>query len=242
MIDGTPMKELNLSSLRQVMGYVGQEPVLFNTSIKENMLFAKPDATDEEIESALKAANAWDFIEDKMGSQGIKAQVGGAGASLSGGQKQRIAIARAFLKKPKILLLDEATSALDKRNEKLVQEAIDNYRQRSGNITIIIIAHRLSTIIDADKICVINKGVLEEIGTHETLLAEYPAGTYAGFCKKQENAEARGENNTSPSRINEYSPSKMKEKDGSVSALQMKEKIDANDKVREEEITKFMEE
>jgi len=125
------MKELNLSSLRQVMGYVGQEPVLFNTSIKENMLFAKPDATDEEIESALKAANAWDFIEDKMGSQGIKAQVGGAGASLSGGQKQRIAIARAFLKKPKILLLDEATSALDKRNEKLVQEAIDNYRQRS---------------------------------------------------------------------------------------------------------------
>ena len=103
---------------------------------------------------------------------------------MSGGQKQRIAIARAFLKKPKILLLDEATSALDKRNEKLVQEAIDNYRQRSGNITIIIIAHRLSTIIDADKICVINKGVLEEMGTHETLLAEYPAGTYAGFCKK----------------------------------------------------------
>lgn len=92
------------------------------------MLFAKPDASDADIEVALRAANAWDFIEDKMGTEGINAQVGGAGASLSGGQKQRIAIARAFLKKPKILLLDEATSALDKRNERLVQDAIDKYR------------------------------------------------------------------------------------------------------------------
>ena len=154
------------------------------------MLFAKPDASDEEIEQALKNANAWDFIEDKMGSQGINGQVGGGGSSLSGGQKQRIAIARAFLKKPKILLLDEATSALDKRNEKLVQEAIDNYRRSAGNITIVVIAHRLSTIIDADKICVIEKGVLKEMGKHQEILDQYPDGIYAGFCKKQENAEA----------------------------------------------------
>ena len=87
LIDGRPMKDINLTSLRQVIGYVGQEPVLLNCSIKENMLFAKPDAKDNEIEEALKSANAWDFIEDKMGSQGINAQVGGAGSSLSGGQK-----------------------------------------------------------------------------------------------------------------------------------------------------------
>lgn len=148
------------------------------------MLFAKPDATNIEIEEALKSANAWDFIEDKMGTQGINAQVGGAGSSLSGGQKQRIAIARAFLKKPKILLLDEATSALDKRNEKLVQGAIDNYRKSCGDITIIVIAHRLSTIIDADKICVIENGVLKEMGKHQELLENYPDGVYSGFCKK----------------------------------------------------------
>jgi ABC-type multidrug transport system fused ATPase/permease subunit len=88
------------------------------------------------------------------------------------------------LKKPRILLLDEATSALDKRNEKLVQEAIDKYRQAAGNVTIIVIAHRLSTIIDADKICVIDKGTLKEMGKHEELLEKYPDGIYSGFCKK----------------------------------------------------------
>jgi len=126
-----------------------------------------------------------------MGSTGIDTQVGSSGGSLSGGQKQRIAIARAFLKKPKILLLDEATSALDKVNERAVQEAIDNYRKISGGITTIVIAHRLSTIRNADKILVLNRGVLTETGNHEELLSQYPDGIYANFVKKQESAEAQ---------------------------------------------------
>ena len=131
------------------------------------MLFAKPDASDEEIKQALIAAKAWDFIQDKMGSKGLDQQVGGSGSQLSGGQKQRIAIARAILKKPRILLLDEATSALDRVNEKAVQEAIDDFRRSHGDITIIVIAHRLSTIRDADKILVLKNGVLVEQGNHE---------------------------------------------------------------------------
>jgi len=170
LIDGVDLKSINLTSLRQQIGYVGQEPVLFNTSIRENMYFAKPDATDAEIEQALKDANAWSFIKSKMGEKGIDTEVGASGGQLSGGQKQRIAIARAFLKKPKILLLDEATSALDKVNEKLVQDAIDNYRRSTGDITIIVIAHRLSTIKDADKIVVIKNGELTEMGNHQDLL------------------------------------------------------------------------
>jgi ABC-type multidrug transport system fused ATPase/permease subunit len=157
------MKELNLSSLRKVMIYVGQEPVLFNTPIKENMLFAKPDATDEEIESALKAANAWDFIEDKMGSQGIEAQ--------ACGQKQRIAIARALIRKPKVLLLEKATSALDADSEYMVQQALDAVLENQNlTQTVIVIAHRLSTIKDADEILCLNRGIVVERGTHEQLI------------------------------------------------------------------------
>jgi ATP-binding cassette subfamily B (MDR/TAP) protein 1 len=144
--------------------------VLFNTSIKENLLFGNPDATDEEIIEALKSSNAWSFIEKKMGKDGIHTNVGQAGGQLSGGQKQRIAIARAFIKKPKILLLDEATSALDKKNEKNVQAAIDQIRESLGAITTIVIAHRLSTIRDADNIVVLKNGVLCEVGNHESLL------------------------------------------------------------------------
>ena len=129
---------------------------------------------------ALKDANAWDFIKDKMSEKGLETNVGSAGGQLSGGQKQRIAIARAFLKKPKVLILDEATSALDKMNEKLVQDAINNYRQKIGSLTIIVIAHRLSTIQDADKIIVLSKGKLVEQGTHDQILQEHPSGTYAG--------------------------------------------------------------
>jgi ATP-binding cassette subfamily B (MDR/TAP) protein 1 len=147
-----------------MIGYVSQEPILFNTTIKENMLFAKPDAADDEIIGALKAANAWDFI-NKM-DKGLETSVGSGGGQLSGGQKQRIAIARAFIKKPRILLLDEATSALDKANERLVQQAIDNYRKTTGDISIIVIAHRLSTIKDADKIVVLKNGELTEMGKH----------------------------------------------------------------------------
>ena len=170
-LDGKDFKNLNIQSMRQNIGYVGQEPVMFNTTIRENMLFAKPDATEDEIIEALKAANAWDFIRKKMSKDGIDTTIGGSGGMLSGGQKQRIAIARAFLKKPKILLLDEATSALDKVNEKAVQEAIDNYRKTTGDITIVVIAHRLTTIRDADKILVLKHGELIEEGSHDELLA-----------------------------------------------------------------------
>mmetsp|Transcript_41198 Transcript_41198/g.62679 ORF Transcript_41198/g.62679 Transcript_41198/m.62679 type:complete len:371 (-) Transcript_41198:1272-2384(-) len=124
-----------------------------------------------------------------MGSEGINAEVGGAGGKLSGGQKQRIAIARAFLKKPKVLLLDEATSALDKVNERAVQDAIDRYRAEHGDITIVVIAHRLSTIKDADKIVVMKSGEVVEVGTNDSLLSEFPDGVYASFCAKQEKAE-----------------------------------------------------
>lgn len=126
-IDGTDVDTLDLRKFRQRMGYVGQEPVLFNATIRENMHFAVPGASDEDIREALVAANAWTFIQKIQ--TGLDTIVGGTGGSLSGGQKQRVAIARAFLKKPKILLLDEATSALDKVNEKIVQDAIDNYRK-----------------------------------------------------------------------------------------------------------------
>lgn len=150
------------------------------------MKFAKPDASDEEIQEALEAANAWDFIQ-KIETK-LDTIVGGSGGSLSGGQKQRVAIARAFLKKPRILLLDEATSALDKVNEGIVQNAIDNYRKQNP-ITIIVIAHRLSTIRDADKIVVLVNGRLTEMGNHEQLIATDPNGTYAEFCQKQASQE-----------------------------------------------------
>lgn len=209
-LDGVDFRKLNLQSVRRCIGYVGQEPVLFNTTIKENMLFAKPDATKEEIVQALTDANAMSFIEE-FGSDGINTQIGGAGgSSLSGGQKQRIAIARAFLKQPKILLLDEATSALDRVNEKLVQEAIDNYRSKTGSITIIVIAHRLSTIRDADKIVVMKNGELIEMGNHEELLEKYPEGTYVGFCKKQEAAQGTADDAT-PGKKMEASNVKKKE-------------------------------
>jgi ATP-binding cassette subfamily B (MDR/TAP) protein 1 len=166
-VDGHEIASLDLRSFRRLVGYVGQEPVLFNATIKENMKFAKPDATDDEIREALVAANAWGFIQ-KI-EKGIETTVGGSGGSLSGGQKQRVAIARAFLKQPRILLLDEATSALDKVNEGIVQEAIDRYR-KINPVTTIVIAHRLSTIRDADKILVLVNGVLQEQGNHEEIL------------------------------------------------------------------------
>ena len=125
----------------------------------------------------------------KMGKDGINVNVGTSGSQLSGGQKQRIAIARAFIKKPKILLFDEATSALDKKNEKLVQEAIDRIRQSLGAVTTIVIAHRLSTIKGSDNILVMKHGELKEQGNHDALLENYPDGIYAKFVKQQEVAE-----------------------------------------------------
>lgn len=180
-IDGVDIRELDPFWLHSQVGIVTQEPVLFATSIKNNILYSVKDpasVTMDDIYRVCKAANCYDFImklPDKF-----ETLCGERGAQLSGGQKQRIAIARAMLQDPKILLLDEATSALDTESEHLVQEALE--KLMVGRTTIVI-AHRLATIKKCDLICVIDKGVLMEIGTHEELLAKN--GLYAQLAKRQ---------------------------------------------------------
>lgn len=184
-IDGTDIRDVTFSSLRQQIGLVPQETMLFNASIRENILYGRLDATDEEIELAAKAANAEEFILQLP--QGYDTLVGDRGNSLSGGQRQRIAIARAILKDPRILILDEATSALDTESEKIVQVALE--RLMEGR-TSIVIAHRLSTIRDADKIVVIDHGRIVEEGTHTGLLNK--GGLYAHLHAVQFNEKAEG--------------------------------------------------
>ncbi|KAK6631142.1 hypothetical protein RUM43_014238 [Polyplax serrata] len=166
LIDGEDIKSLNVKYLRQHIGVVGQEPILFGTSVRENIRYSKETATMEEIIAAAKMANAHDFITKLP--QGYDTIVGDRGAQMSGGQKQRIAIARALVRNPCILLLDEATSALDNASEAKVQAALD---KASEGRTTIIVAHRLSTIRQADKIIVMSKGEIIEEGTHEHLIA-----------------------------------------------------------------------
>jgi subfamily B ATP-binding cassette protein MsbA len=164
MIDGNDLKNLSLSSLRKNMGIVSQEVILFNDTIKNNISYAQPEKSIDLIKDAAKAANAIEFIENTP--DGFETVVGERGVKLSGGQKQRIAIARALLKNPSILILDEATSALDTESEKKVQTAIESLMK---DRTALVIAHRLSTVQKADKIIVIDKGKVVEIGSHETL-------------------------------------------------------------------------
>jgi subfamily B ATP-binding cassette protein MsbA len=159
-IDGIDIKDMTLESLRHLMGLVTQDSILFNDTIKNNILLGKQDATDDEIIAALKVANAYEFVKDLP--NGIETNIGDAGGKLSGGQKQRLSIARAVLKNPPIMILDEATSALDTESEKFVQVALENMMQ---NRTSIVIAHRLSTIQKADKIVVMQKGEIVEQGT-----------------------------------------------------------------------------
>lgn len=165
-IDGMDIREATFTSLRENIGLVPQDTMLFNASVRDNILYGRLDATDEEVLAAAKAANAIEFIE-KL-SQGFDTMVGERGNSLSGGQRQRIAIARAILKNPSILILDEATSALDTESEKIVQEALE--RLMKGR-TALVIAHRLSTVQHADHIVVLQQGSVVEEGTHDELLA-----------------------------------------------------------------------
>jgi len=181
MYEGTDLKELNIKWYRDQIGFVSQEPTLFNTTIGDNIKYGYPNATQEEIEEAARRANAHNFI--MKFPNGYNTEVGENAGQISGGQKQRIAIARAIIKKPKILVLDEATSALDTESERVVQEAIDQLMQ-SKNQTIIVIAHRLSTIEGADRIAVIADGVLKEIGGHEDLMAK-PNGRYRRLVEFQ---------------------------------------------------------
>ncbi|KAG8232429.1 hypothetical protein J437_LFUL012860 [Ladona fulva] len=165
-IDGIDLKDLDPSWLRgHAIGYIGQEPVLFATSIRENIRYGCPTASDEEVEEAARAANAHDFITTFP--HGYETVVGERGVTVSGGQKQRIAIARALIKKPSILILDEATSALDSESEKIVQETLDKVTKGK---TVLVIAHRLSTIKDAHMIAVLQKGKVVEIGSHDRLV------------------------------------------------------------------------
>ncbi|RYJ51722.1 ABC transporter ATP-binding protein [Flavobacterium petrolei] len=170
-IDGIDIKDMNLHSLRDLMGLVTQDSILFNDTIKANISLGKLDATDDEIIEALKIANAYEFVKDLP--LGIHTNIGDSGNKLSGGQKQRLSIARAVLKNPPIMILDEATSALDTESEKFVQVALENMMQ---NRTSIVIAHRLSTIQKADLIVVMQKGKIVEQGKHEELIAMN--GTY----------------------------------------------------------------
>lgn len=177
-IDGVDIKDLNIHSLRDLLGLVTQDSILFNDTIKNNITLGKENVTDEEIVNALKIANAYEFVKDLP--NGIETNIGDAGGKLSGGQKQRLSIARAVLKNPPIMILDEATSALDTESEKLVQIALENMMQ---NRTSIVIAHRLSTIQKADSIVVMQKGQIVEQGTHAELLAK--DGVYAKLVMMQ---------------------------------------------------------
>lgn len=163
--DDINIKDFSIFELRQQIGIVSQESILFNTTVRENILFGNPNATEEEIIQAAKIANAHDFIVQL--ENGYDTNIGERGNKLSGGQKQRVSIARAVLKNPPILILDEATSALDTESEKLVQEALDNLMK---DRTSLVIAHRLSTIKKADQIIVLSKGEIKETGTHEELM------------------------------------------------------------------------
>uniref|UniRef100_A0A0E0JZ71 MDR-like ABC transporter n=1 Tax=Oryza punctata TaxID=4537 RepID=A0A0E0JZ71_ORYPU len=198
LLDGVNMKLLNLGRIRQKIGLVSQEPILFTTTIRENIEYGKKDASEEEIRRAIVLANAAKFI-DKL-PNGLDTMVGEHGTQLSGGQKQRIAIARAILKDPRILLLDEATSALDAESEHVVQDALNNIMV---NRTTIIVAHRLSTVRNADTISVLHRGQLVEQGPHAELIKDSNGAYYQLLQLQEVNARRNGTFEPDPNRLSD---------------------------------------
>ena len=181
LIDGQDIRDVTQTSLRAAIGMVPQDTVLFNDTIRYNIRYGRWDASDAEVEEAARQAQIDDFI--RRSPKGYETEVGERGLKLSGGEKQRVAIARTILKGPPILLLDEATSALDSHTERDIQDALDRVAR---NRTTLVIAHRLSTIVGADKILVLDKGVIVERGTHQELLAH--GGLYASMWNRQREA------------------------------------------------------
>jgi ATP-binding cassette subfamily B protein len=182
LIDGQDIRDVTQVSLRQAIGMVPQDTVLFNDTIRYNIRYGRWEATNAEVEEAARLAQIDGFI--RMAPKGYETEVGERGLKLSGGEKQRVAIARTILKAPPVLVLDEATSALDSHTEREIQDALDRV---SRNRTTLVIAHRLSTIVAADEIIVLDKGVIVERGTHQQLLAH--SGLYASMWNRQREAQ-----------------------------------------------------
>ncbi len=183
-IDGTDIRNIQLASLREQISLVPQEPLLFSTSVKENILYGRRTATDDEVEEAARAARAHDFITELP--DGYETEIGDRGAKLSIGQQQRLAIARAFLKDAPVLLLDEPTSALDLRTE---SELLDELESLMAGRTVIMVAHRLSTVRNVDRIYVLDRGQVVEHGSHDALMAG--GGPYQQLYESQFEAPRR---------------------------------------------------
>ncbi|HII85816.1 TPA: ATP-binding cassette domain-containing protein, partial [Candidatus Bathyarchaeota archaeon] len=168
-IDGIDVRDVTIQSLRENIAVALQEPVLFSGTIRENILYGKPDALSEDVNLVAEASQTREFVDSL--SKGYESDVGHRGAGLSGGQKQRVAIARALLVKPKILILDDSTSSVDVQTEAKIQESLEKL---TGTLTVFIIAQRISTVLKADKIIVLEKGKIAAIGSHAQLMGESP--------------------------------------------------------------------